>query len=117
MSSDNCNKGVCAFHAERDGLITEINSQINDHIGPTINQHKGYWKFFFISIGLALSVMAWLTVDIKQSAETVAIAVVKLEKSLSNQSLRTVYLEKRFDESKAIQTDIRHRIRDLETNH
>lgn len=108
------NQGTCAFHKERDAMIQEIKSEINDNIGPTINQHKAYWRFFFWFAGIALSIMTGLTYSMHGTSVEIAKSVDKLERTVGQQEIINNYITTKLNENKAEITVCRGRIRAVE---
>ena len=109
-------RDTCAYHKDRDALIKTIESEINDSIGPTINQHKAYWKFFFWGAAAGLSILIYLTSSINDASKSIALSVHGLQRSIAAQKIKNDYTEHRLDnQSKAIM-NCRDRIRELEVD-
>jgi len=115
MTDSNC-KDTCAFHAERDKVIADIDKQINESLGPAVAQHKAYWKFFFWGAGIVLSAMLALTVSIHNSAEHIGKSVTDLANFASNQEIRNQFITARQDGQKAKIFSLDKRVRELELN-
>lgn len=110
-------KDTCAFHNERDKLLNDVNREVNEHIGPVLNQHKAYWKFFFWAAGISVSIMMVLTMSIRASSIEIVKSVNKAEKNMSNQALRVGFIDMQLQETRQMQTAICTRVSSLEQDH
>ena len=108
---------ICAFHADRDSLITDINTTINNSIGPAVSLHQGYWKFFFWVAGITATVMLATTFSILASVTATSDSIGKLERIVESQVLRNEFINQRLDNQRGYVFEIRDRVRALEIGH
>ena len=117
MPDDEVCKGVCHYHSDRDKLMKEISD--------TTNQHKGFWKLLLVMLGVALSSIFYMVLDIKDSVNVVTIEIKDSVESISNDvsELKTVvsngvinhnYNENRLDNQKNRLKEVDNRVRTLE---
>ena len=107
-------RDTCAYHADRDILIKDLNEEINNSLGPKMSKHEGYWKFFFWGAGITLSVMLALTISIYNSAKEISMSVNNLTNFASNQEIKNEFITARQDGQKAKILDLDDRVRALE---
>ena len=112
MSGD-C-RNICAFHQERDELIKSIQKEINDNIGPALNQHKGYWKLFFIGVTLSIFIIGMMVSSIQRSAESMSQSVNALRAQVTEGRIDHSYNAKRLDNQRKMILEIGERLRAVE---
>ena len=105
---------TCPHHKGVSKMIETLESEINDSIGPTINQHKAYWKFFFWGAAAGLSILIYLTSSINDSSRSIALSVNGLQRSIAGQRIKNDYTEHRLDNQGAAITECKERLRTLE---
>ena len=81
--TDEICKGVCHYHEDRDKLIGVIEKEINDSIGPKLNQHSGYWKFFFWAAGISLTILVSMTYSMRETVNDMSRAVSEISKTVA----------------------------------
>ena len=112
----NCDN-ICAFHQERDKLIKTIEVEINESIGPTINQHKAYWRFFFWGAAFAIGLIGYLTADINASVKEIENSVNRMERFVAIGEVNHDNNVMRLGNIESHLGTVDIRLRELETGH
>ena len=112
----NCDN-ICAFHQERDKLIKTIEVEINESIGPTINQHKAYWRFFFWGAGISITIIVLLVVNIWKMVGEIRDSSFRTEQSVAIGQINHTNNVMRLNNIEDEMGDVKIRLRSLETNH
>ena len=107
-------KGVCHYHKDRDELMKTIEAEINDSLGPTVNKHQGYWKFFFWGVGATLSIMGFMTAQIWQASNSIRIDVSELRQMVAIGAVEHGNNVQRLDHHSTYLKELDGRIRQVE---
>ncbi len=124
MSEGDCKEGTCAWHKDRDNVITSVQDVLKTLV-PMVNQHKGFFRALFVILSAALigifsmlngmrSTMDTFSEDINKSVVSISADVSELKRVVSIGNVQHNYNETRLDNQKVFLKDIDSRVRYIE---
>ncbi len=124
MAEGDCKEGTCAWHKDRDNVITSVQDVLKTLV-PMVNQHKGFFRALFVILSAALigifsmlngmrSTMETFSEDINKSVVSISADVSELKRVVSIGEVEHGYNEIRLDSQKAFIRDIDNRVRYIE---